>query len=1181
MKSNKQKSKITVSVIVAVAIVFVGIMINLARGTMYDAMIESTISELSHIGAQIDLLLGDAISEGVEDLEIIADAVAENDADEEDIISFINSYSQSTNFESLYYIDINGNGISLNGEMKDFSDDSSYLSALDNEFSITDPHVSFDNQIMVFGLAVPVNRDGEVIAVLLSEIAVDEFFAITTDERYGISDIFIVDRELNLIFSSSENHLGTSFIPEGDISEMGIENVNQAREDIIACLSGSFTYDYYGVTKAMVYHPIDRTEWAVAMNIEVDKFSELLTNAIQRFDTTAMIVYWTVVLLVIYITIYQHFSHKSIIKAAYYDSLTELPNLEMFKTLVAEKLRQYPDVDFVMQKMDISKFSMVNEVFDMKVGDKLLVSIANVMKTIEKDIERTFVCAKVGIDEFIMFGENNYLDREDDERDADELLVIEMVPELAGYDINFRYGRYFIEKGESDVMDMITKTTIAHNMAKLNTQRKTWNYDETYKQEMLRHAEINNKRKAALENDEFKVYFQPKFSALDNKLVGAEALVRWIESDGNMIYPNDFIPLFERNGFIVDIDRLVLMDVCKTMRNWLDKGYGELVISVNCSRLNLENPFFVDGVIAIVDKYSIPHRCIEIELTESITIQNESSIEQIFSDLRTNGFRISIDDFGAGYSSLGMLKNLHVDTLKMDRSFFVGGKNARRDDMLIDSIVKMSHSLGMFVVAEGIETKEQVDILKSMNCDAIQGYVYSKPISIMDFEEKYKEDMLKNDKRETDNLQIINNINDAKLVNSLAPCGLLIAEVDEYFTIVEANDFYFDMIGFTREEVRDKFQNRGINLMDESSREEVLKYFENKLSTDSTSQFEFISKFRTKAGKDSTYQLSGKMIVNENGKMRLYFSSTDITEYVRVYDDLERQQNFVSDIASFTGSSFYEYDINSDTIRFSKNFADQYNIPQIIKNFTKSQLAKDMFATCVDVLGIVSNDRVKRDGEFCITLQNGKVVWHTYSCEAVYNEELQGYRVVGKISQIYGNNLEMDILKVKSNTQPMLDIYNKEATQRYIRNYLRTATESATGAFFVVEISSFDKVEEKLGTEIAEKCIKDISDELRLAFRSTDIIGRVEKNKFFVFINNFKTIDFVLKKADEISTALRREYLKDGVNLTTSAKIGISLYPKDGDNFDSIYQKADSALKKVSAAGECEYLLFSEDCNNG
>ncbi len=205
-----------------------------------------------------------------------------------------------------------------------------------------------------------------------------------------------------------------------------------------------------------------------------------------------------------------------------------------------------------------------------------------------------------------------------------------------------------------------------------------------------------------------------------------------------MLFPGEFIPLFEKNGFIENLDKYVLQQTCKFVHHWQEMGYGYLKVSVNLSRKNLSNPSIVEEIVSIIDEYNVPHKYIEIELTESAAVENEEALSEFYSEIHSNGVKTSIDDFGVGYSSLSMLKTLHVDTLKMDRSFFVGEESAMRSDKLIDGIVKLSHSLGLYVVAEGIETGEQIEILKSAQCDAIQGYFYSKPISVDEFEEKYR-----------------------------------------------------------------------------------------------------------------------------------------------------------------------------------------------------------------------------------------------------------------------------------------------------------------------------------------------------------------------------------------------------------------------------------------------------------
>ncbi len=741
MFSKRLSSIKIVTVIVFLSIVFIGLLTNWAKSNTDDAVINATLSEMDQIGVQIELLLEDIIEEGRDDLLLMAKYAANNNVSFDELGTFLKSQSQSEEFDTLYYIDLDGNGYSLDGTPYDFSDNESYKHALQNEFIVADPLMSYETDEMVFNFAVPVVVENEVIAVLFSDAFMTDFLKSVELKTEGTGDIFIIDHDLNLVFSTSENHVGTSFIPEGDASELGLQNISQAQSNFLLGNNGGFSYNYYGTDKVMVYFPIENTDWALAINVEVDGINATLTTAIEMFKLVSSVVYWIIIAMVFYISIANTRSEIKLKKTAYYDTLTGLPNLAKLKLDVTETLCQNENKKYSLIFFDIDNFKAINEMFGRDMGDNVLNAIKPFFESFN---EPSLMIARIHGDRFAIFAGNGFLD---DIRFLESFVddyVSKNLPKMVGYGAIFKIGRYHIAPGETDFEDIIAKAGLAHARAKSTKGELFFDYDETFTQNLLTVAEITSKMKSALDNNEFKVYLQPKFSTTGNILVGAEALVRWVEDTGNMIYPNDFIPLFERNGFIVELDKYVLENVCMTISKWIDEGFGQFTISVNCSRLNLKNPLFVDGIIAIADKYNVPHECIEIELTESATILNQDTIEQLFKDLRKNGFKISIDDFGAGYSSLGMLKNLYVDTLKMDRSFFTGVKNAQRDNMLIDSIIKMSHSLGMYVVAEGIETEEQVELLKNMNCDAIQGYVYAKPMPINEFEEQYSFDMIEN-----------------------------------------------------------------------------------------------------------------------------------------------------------------------------------------------------------------------------------------------------------------------------------------------------------------------------------------------------------------------------------------------------------------------------------------------------
>ena len=237
----------------------------------------------------------------------------------------------------------------------------------------------------------------------------------------------------------------------------------------------------------------------------------------------------------------------------------------------------------------------------------------------------------------------------------------------------------------------------------------------------------------AIENNEFYLCYQPKINIFTDRIVGAEALLRWNNKELGMISPEEFIPIAEKNALIKLIDIYVLERVCMHIKEWIDKSIEAIPISVNLSKVHLESNTLLDRIQIITRKYNIPTELIEFEITEGIYTGNINKIVVLIDKLREAGFRISIDDFGKGDSSLGLLKNISFDVLKIDRSFFIEQNDIERAQKIIKKVIDLAHELGMDIVAEGIEMKEQVDFLKEVDCSVVQGFYFARPMQWKDF----------------------------------------------------------------------------------------------------------------------------------------------------------------------------------------------------------------------------------------------------------------------------------------------------------------------------------------------------------------------------------------------------------------------------------------------------------------
>ena len=241
--------------------------------------------------------------------------------------------------------------------------------------------------------------------------------------------------------------------------------------------------------------------------------------------------------------------------------------------------------------------------------------------------------------------------------------------------------------------------------------------------------------RAALDAREFAIYLQPKLDLRTDAVVGAEALVRWIDPVRGLVPPSDFIPLFERNGFVVDLDLCVFEQVCALLRAWIDGGRRPVVLSVNMSRAHLADPCFLGRYEEIRRRHDVPASLIEIELTETLVFEDPVGLGRVIDELHAAGYSCSMDDFGSGYSSLNVLKDIDVDVLKLDRVFFDAvDADTGRGAAIVDIVIELARRLRMRTVAEGVETREQAAFLKRAGCDMIQGYLFSRPVPPVEFE---------------------------------------------------------------------------------------------------------------------------------------------------------------------------------------------------------------------------------------------------------------------------------------------------------------------------------------------------------------------------------------------------------------------------------------------------------------
>lgn len=416
-----------------------------------------------------------------------------------------------------------------------------------------------------------------------------------------------------------------------------------------------------------------------------------------------------------------------------YDSLTGLFNQSTFCQRVQELLDANLDESFELMALDITRFKIINDLFGEDTGDSILRYLADFFK--ETHLAKS-VFGRLHSDIFLLFYPAEKNNRE---RFIKTLKVLASSFTL-GYRVTVRFGVYAVgdqRRPESrlPVTTMIDRAVLALSKAKRSGLLDCAEYNETMRHKILTEQSVVNEMNDALANRDFVIYLQPKYDASTERIVGAEALVRWLHPKQGMIPPGDFIPIFEHNGFIFQLDQYIWEETCRLLRRWLDEGKNPPPISVNVSRVDFYSPQLVAILSTLVKKYSLPPSLLELELTESAYTENPQQIIAVTKKLQNVGFKILMDDFGSGYSSLNMLKDLPVDILKIDLKFLAQEGTTGRGGNILNSIVRMAKWMHMPVIVEGVETRDQANFLRAIGCEYIQGYYFSKPMPVADYEE--------------------------------------------------------------------------------------------------------------------------------------------------------------------------------------------------------------------------------------------------------------------------------------------------------------------------------------------------------------------------------------------------------------------------------------------------------------
>lgn len=666
--------------------------------------------------------------------------------DESLVIKMIKDLENScSTIDAFIIADENGDVITSKNISKNISAREYYKRAMNGEVYISKAIYSEPDEKMVNAIAAPIYGDYRRIVGMVAGICDTRSYNNLIDMSFGgkenDSNGYVLNSDGEVIMSG-ENALG-DYVPMGDLffsSDIlaGVEeSVRNSVKDNFAKVGGS------GIVKSVC-----KGEKYVAYYSGMSGFDNLhyllifkenVVAAEQNHYTMINILMYAffVLILIIVITAYiviVRVSFRRLTKAneevsriAYTDSITGYGTWDKFvldaKSLLRHEYRRYALVSF-----DIDKFKAINDMYGHDEGNRVLKLIAD---TVNRNLQDGETFSRINSDNYYILmlysSDSDTARRIGSLIQAIEYEITEFVPVLS-------FGIYRITDKSVSIRRMGDLADIAKRTVKYGDDSAYTFYSESMLEKMREEKRIENEMQTALDMQEFCVFYQPKVS-LDGKvnLTGAEALVRWIK-DGTVISPGKFIPLFEKNRFIVKLDYYIMDQVCQKIKQW-ESYYPHLLISVNMSRAHLRDPQFVEKLNDICLSHGVSTSSIEIEITESAAYGSLDVLTAVFKQLKDYGFHISIDDFGSGYSSLNMLKDLPADVLKIDRAFLAESNSNKRANDILGYVIRMAGSLGMHTICEGIETDEQAKLLGGLGCEMAQGFYFAKPMPSDSFEE--------------------------------------------------------------------------------------------------------------------------------------------------------------------------------------------------------------------------------------------------------------------------------------------------------------------------------------------------------------------------------------------------------------------------------------------------------------
>lgn len=676
------------------------------------------------LDAKIDIFIENLLDSHVIEEEIV---------DSEQLVELL-KYYRKENFIATLGVVVGDRAVFIDENDQVIKIDRSVLeSILVNKKSIFKFLINGEENLVVKNTLNDGNRQDITVIYLHKDKTENKDLLIPVYTEEGFS--YVIDNDGQNIFYStkekSEVDLVNLFDKILSFSQDNLDAVNTARIDIINKKSGVVRYEKPGDEgRWMSYAPLEFEDLYLCTIIP-DNMIEKNVDEIKNLNEIFMIVILVdIVLLIVFFKFLEFNEKNKENKILNVDCVTKGNSYKKFQ----EEFKKFYSIEnekkAIYMAIDIDNFKVVNTVLGKETGDQALKKIYELIKFYVGD--KGCYCRK-NADKFLAYYE--YEDSDDIDYVVNSISTgIRNLRMPRGHILIPSIGIYYIKNNKVGIDDVEIKANIARKKSK-NKINEFYSYfaDKNF-EKLIDNKNIVDDMNNAIKNKEFKLVYQPKFDAKTNKVVGAEALIRWRKSDNSTVFPSEFIPVAEKTGFITFIDSYVFREICEKQAEWIKKGYDIVPISINVSREKIKDQHFLYEYLKIIGEFGLKKEYIQLEITEGDTYSYDNVQSNIVDLIKDSGFKVLIDDFGVGYSSLTMLKNIKADFLKLDRSFIIDESSEGK--AMVKYIAKIAKIFNYRIIAEGVETEDQYNYIKEY-CDEIQGYYFSKPLEEEVFVNQY------------------------------------------------------------------------------------------------------------------------------------------------------------------------------------------------------------------------------------------------------------------------------------------------------------------------------------------------------------------------------------------------------------------------------------------------------------